>query len=41
MGTKHQRREDEERRYWAVKTALELMRTILTIVIVMSSQHLL
>jgi hypothetical protein len=41
MGTKHRRRVDEERRYWGFKTALELMRTILTIVVLLSSQHLL
>jgi hypothetical protein len=41
MGTKHRRRVDEERRYCEFKTALELMRTILTIVVLLSSQHLL
>jgi hypothetical protein len=42
MGTKlRRRREEEERRYWASKMALELFRTILTIVVLLSSGHFL
>jgi hypothetical protein len=41
LGKKHEQYEDEERRYWFIKIVLELVKTIVTTVIVMSSRHLL
>jgi hypothetical protein len=41
LGKKHEQREDEERRYWLIRIVLELVKTIVTTVIVMSSRHLL